>query len=139
MGNIIKYINHTNMKYSLIHQDSSGNKTTTVEKISYLAFIKHATFAGINTKFFPQLPFRYLSILFEFAPHFWTGNCFQQLPQLSSDPTETGYISNKIGRAFSDYLSKKYTEQDSHTVTSAQWHYKVTHSLGKGPIFTATL
>lgn len=95
------------MEYKLIHKDISGNKTTSVGIISFLSFVKHATFAGINRHYFTRLPFRYLSLLFDFAPSFIGPNHFQLLPELVNDPTETAYISNRIGRAFADYFAKK--------------------------------
>ena len=60
-----------NMEYELIHQDAAGTKTTSVDRISFLAFVKHATFAGINRQFFRHLPFRYSGLFFEFAPSFF--------------------------------------------------------------------
>jgi hypothetical protein len=108
------------MEYVLIHQDAAGKKTTSVGHISFLAFVKHATFAGINRQFFPHLPFRYSSLFFEFAPSFFYSNHFQLLPELANDPTETAYISNRIGRAFADYFSKKlYGAKFSHSYECA--------------------
>ena len=108
------------MKYKLIHQDSAGKKETSVDRISFLAFVKHATFAGINRRIFPQIPFRYSSLLFEFAPSFFWSAHFQRLPELVNDPTETAYISNKIGRAFADYFSKKlYGARFTHSYECA--------------------
>lgn len=108
------------MKYELIHQDATGKKTTSVGHISFLAFVKHATFAGINRQFFPRLPFRYFGLFFEFAPSFFWSKRFQLLPELVNDPTETAYISNKIGRAFADYFSKKlYGAKFTHSYECA--------------------
>ena len=108
------------MKYELIHQDAAGKKTTSIGDISFLAFVKHATFAGIDRHFFPHLPFRYFGLFFEFAPSFICSNHFQLLPELVNDPTETAYISNRIGRAFADYFSKKlYGAKFTHSYECA--------------------
>lgn len=109
-----------NMKYELIHLDAAGKKTTSTDRISFLAFVKHATFAGINRRFFPLLPFRYTGLFFEFVPSFFWSNHFQLLPELANDPTETAYLSNRIGRAFADYFSKKlYGAKFTHSYECA--------------------
>lgn len=108
------------MEYELIHQDAAGKKTTSVGHISFLTFVKHATFAGINHLFFPRLPFRYSGLFFEFAPSFFWSDHFQLLPELFNDPTETAYVSNRIGRAFADYFSKKlYGARFTHSYECA--------------------
>lgn len=108
------------MEYKLIHQDAAGKKTTSVDCISFLAFVKHATFAGINRQFFPRLPFRYSGLFFEFAPSFLWADHFRMLPELVNDPTETAYISNRIGRAFADYFAKKlYGARFTHSYECA--------------------
>ncbi|MDO8343490.1 MAG: hypothetical protein Q7T48_09850 [Cellvibrio sp.] len=108
------------MEYELIHQDVVGNKTTSIDRISFLAFVKHATFAGINRRFFPHLPFRYSGLFFEFAPSFFWSGHFQLLSELANDPTETAYLSNRIGRAFADYFSKKlYGARFTHSYECA--------------------
>lgn len=108
------------MEYQLIHQDAAGAKISSTGRISLLAFAKHATFAGINHRFFAQLPFRYASLFLEFAPSFWWPGHFSVLPELSSDPTEIAYISNRVGRAFADYFSKKiYGARFTHSYECA--------------------
>lgn len=108
------------MKYQLIYQSKAGKKISSTGHISFLAFVKHATFAGIDRSFFPRLPFRYSSLFFEFALSFLWSDQFQVLPELASDPTEIAYISNRIGRAFADYFSKKlYGARFTHSYESA--------------------
>lgn len=108
------------MKYELIHKDAIRIITPSDDRISFLAFIKHATFAGIGSRFFLYLPFRSLSLFFEFVPSFFGSNHFHLLPELVNDPTETAYMSNKIGRAFADYLSKKiYGAKFTHSYECA--------------------
>lgn len=108
------------MEYELIHQDAAGNTTTSVDHISFLAFVKHATFAGINRRFFTRLPFRYSGFFFEFAPSFLWSDHFELLPELVNDPTETAYLSNRIGRAFADYFAKKvYGARFTHSYECA--------------------
>lgn len=108
------------MKYELIHQDAAGKITTSVDHISFLAFVKHATFAGIKSRFFPRLPFRYSSLFFEFISSFFWSDHFDLLPELVNDPTETAYVSNRIGRAFADFFSKKlYGAKFTHSYECA--------------------
>ncbi|WP_194715873.1 hypothetical protein [Noviherbaspirillum soli] len=108
------------MQYELIFQNASGNKSTAIGQISFLEFVKHATFAGINRPFFPHLPFRYLGLFFEFIPSFLWSDHFRLLPELVNDPTETAYTSNRIGRAFADYFSKKlYGAKFTHSYECA--------------------
>ena len=108
------------MEYELIHQDAAGKKTTSINRMSFLAFVKHATFAGINRSFFPHLPFRYSSLFFEFIPSFFLSGHFHRLQELANDPTETAYLSNRIGRAFADYFSKKlYGARFTHSYECA--------------------
>ncbi|MCO4311349.1 hypothetical protein [Pectobacterium versatile] len=123
------------MKYELIHQNATGKITTSVNQISFLAFIKHATFAGIGSPFFKHLPFRYLSLFFEFVPSFFRSGHFNLLPELANDPTETAYMSNKIGRAFADYLSKRvYGAKFTHNYECAM-HLKGYPITGNRPDF----
>jgi hypothetical protein len=108
------------MNFELLHQDATGQQTKSIESISFLAFVKHATFAGFNHRFFPALFFRYPSIFFEFVPLFYGSDYFRLIPELASDPTETAYISNRIGRAFADFLSKKiYGAKFTHSYECA--------------------
>lgn len=123
------------MKYELTHQDSKGKIKTTSAEISFLAFVKHATFAGINRPSFPGLPFRYASIFFDFMPSFFGRNHFSPLSELAKDPTETAYMSNRIGRAFADYFSKKiYDAKFTHSYECAMAlkGYKI---IGERPDF----
>lgn len=108
------------MEYKLIHQDAADKITISVDHISFLAFVKHATFAGINRRFFSHLPFRYSGLFFEFMPSFFWSNHFDLLPELVNDPTETAYVSNRIGRAFADLFSKKvYGARFTHSYECA--------------------
>lgn len=108
------------MEYELTHQDITGKINRENGEISLLAFTKHATFAGINHNFFPHAAFRYASLFLEFAPSFWWSSHFRVLPELSSDPTEIAYMSNKVGRAFADYFSKKiYGAKFTHSYECA--------------------
>ncbi len=123
------------MKYELTHQDASGNKENSVGQISFLAFVKHATFAGIDRPFFSGLPFRYFSIFLDYSPSFFRANYFKILPELSSDPTEIAYMSNRIGRAFADYFSKKlYGAKFTHSYECAM-HLKGHPIVGERPDF----
>lgn len=58
------------MKCELIHLDSKNKISTTSGDISFLAFIKYATFAGINTPYHILHPFRYASF-FPILSHFF--------------------------------------------------------------------
>jgi len=122
--------------YKLIHQDGNGQKTTTLETISFLAFVKHATFAGISNGFSPGMLFRYASQFFDFYPSFWgPANHFWTLHELSFDPTERAFLSNRIGRAFADYLSKKlYKARYTHCYETAML-LKGLPIVGKRPDF----
>lgn len=123
------------MDYILIHQDAAGNTTTSKNQISWLAFVKHATFAGIERPFFSTLPLRYTSLLFEFAPSFFWRDGFKLLPELAIDPTETAYISNRVGRAFADHLAKKlYKAKFTHSYECAM-HTKGFPIKGQRPDF----
>jgi len=60
----------------------------------------------MNNVHSPFLASRYASLFFEFVPTLFGNGKFERFPDLASDPTETAYLSNKIGRAFADYFSK---------------------------------
>ncbi|MEB7888770.1 hypothetical protein NGK36_05600 [Hafnia alvei] len=108
------------MKYELVHLDSKNKISTTSGDISFPAFIKHATFAGINNPYHILHPFRYTSFFFDFIPSFLGSNSFRKYPGLEKDPTETAYISNRIGRAFADYFSKRiYGAKFTHSYECA--------------------
>lgn len=94
------------MKYELIHLDSKNKISITSGDISFLAFIKHATFAGINYPYHILHACRYASFFFDFIPSFLGSNSFHKYPGLEKDQTETAYVSNRVGRAFADYFSK---------------------------------
>ena len=114
------------MDFELIHKDARGVITTSFFKMYLLGFIKHATFAGMNSQIYHNYyhylhhAFRYLSLFYEFYPSFIPGYHFKLLKSLSRDPTETAYLSNKIGRAVADYLSKnKYGARFTHCYEDA--------------------
>lgn len=116
------------MKYELIHLDNKGLIKTSHGDISFLAFVKHATFAGLTNPHVILHPFRYTSFFCDFAPSFFRSNHFRKYPGLEKDPTETAYISNRIGRAFADYFSKKiYGARFTHS-------YECAMALKKLPI-----
>jgi hypothetical protein len=108
------------MKYELIHLDNKGLIKTSHADICFLAFIKHATFAGLKSPSIIPYLLRYTSFFCDFAPSFFGSNHFRKYPGLEKDPTETAYISNRIGRAFADYFSKKiYGAQFTHSYECA--------------------
>jgi hypothetical protein len=78
--------------------------------ISFLAFTKHATFAGLGPDFGPYPLLRRLVQTMDFL-QYWDGpNGRFHLPRvLRNDPTELNYISNRIGRALADYCAKRIT------------------------------
>ncbi|MEZ2827769.1 hypothetical protein [Serratia liquefaciens] len=116
------------MKYELIHLDNKGLIKNSHGDISFLAFIKHATFAGLGSHNVILHPLRYTSFFCDFAPSFFGSNNFRKYPGLEKDPTETAYISNRIGRAFADYFSKKiYGAKFTHS-------YECAMALKKLPI-----
>lgn len=103
------------MKINLTHQDLAGNQYKTSKDITYLQLAKHLTFAGIDKWWGSGLFARYLGNLFELTQYydFIKGTIHPAYP-LKDDPTERNYLSNRLGRAIADYLSKdiykaKYT------------------------------
>lgn len=84
------------------------SRTERVEGISFLAFTKHATFAGLGPIFDPNLLIRRLVQTLDFL-QYWDGSngCFTLPPILKNDPTERNYVSNRIGRALADYCAKR--------------------------------
>lgn len=78
--------------------------------ISFLAFTKHATFAGLGPDFGPYPLLRRLVQTLDFL-QYWDGPKGRfRLPRvLRNDPTELNYISNRIGRALADYCAKRIT------------------------------
>ncbi|HDT0625536.1 hypothetical protein [Morganella morganii] len=116
------------MKYELIHLDNKGSIKTSHGDISFLAFIKHATLAGLENPYVILNPLRYIHFFCEFTPSFFGSNHFRKYPGLEKDPTETAYLSNRIGRAFADYFSKKiYGAKFTHS-------YECAMALKKLPI-----
>lgn len=94
------------MIFDLEHKDSHGVIKHSTEKISFPAFVKHLTFAGIGKYRHPSLAFRYWGFLVGFFPY-WRRTYFSLPPFIFNDPTEKGAISRQIGRTLSDFLSKK--------------------------------
>lgn len=95
------------MQFNLTYQDAAGVKTNSSRAISFLQLAKHMTFAGIDKAYFRALPFRYLANFFDLFQNYDIVNGqIQPLWLLSSDPTERNYISNRLGRALADHLSK---------------------------------
>ena len=128
------------MKYQLIHRDGAGKCIESQDYISYLAFIKHLTFAGINSSFFPCLPFRYSAYFLEFLQYKDWASGFKRLPHLINDPTETAYLSNRIGRAFADYFAKKiYGARFTHCYESAMYQYGMDISGSRPDFYCDTL
>lgn len=116
------------MEYELIHLDNKGLIKTSHGEISFLAFIKHATFAGLEGSHVLLHPLRYTSFFCEFAPSFFGSNHFRKYSGLERDPTETAFMSNRIGRAFADFFSKKiYGAKFTHS-------YECAMALKKIPI-----
>lgn len=109
------------MKYELTHLDAKNIINTFQKKITLCEFVKHVTFAGINSLDFWENPFRYASSLFEFIPSFLSNeDYFIRHPALKNDPTETAYMSNRIGRAFADLFSKNiYGARFTHSYECA--------------------
>jgi hypothetical protein len=102
------------MRYELNHQDSSGVIYSGSGDIPLQAFIKHLAFAGFGGFPGPWSLYqfigvcRYLGFAFEFQ-QYWLNDpiCFEIPQPFGDDPTERAYVSNRIGRAFSDYFAKK--------------------------------
>lgn len=116
------------MEYKLIHLDNKGLIKTSLGDISFLAFVKHATFAGLENPRIILHPLRYSGFFFDFASSFFGSNHFCKYSGLEKDPTETAYLSNRIGRAFADYFSKKiYGAKFTHS-------YECAMALQKLPI-----
>ncbi len=109
------------MDYSLIHQDAAGVKHHSDRSITYLQLVKHLTFAGIDRTWFFDMPFRYLGNFFEYAQYYqWNNGPMHPLGLLDADPTERNYLSNRIGRALADHLSKKiYNARYTHSYECA--------------------
>ena len=109
------------MRFELTHQNAAGVKATSSREISYLQLVKHLTFAGIDKAFFFALPARYMANFFEFSQHynFFRGRIYP-LNILAADPTERNYISNRLGRAMADHLSKSiYLARYTHSYECA--------------------
>ncbi len=78
------------------------------DSISFLAFVKHASFAGFDIGINPsfQTALRFLENFHAFFYSFVDGK-FSIIKSLAYDPTERNQFSNKVGRAFADYFAKK--------------------------------
>lgn len=110
------------MRYQIIHWDANNKITIKNANISLPAFAKHAAFAGLNDLNFWMNPYRNISLLFEFIPSFLWSDSFMKYPGLENDPTETAQMSNKIGRAFADFFSKKiYGAKFTHSYECAMF------------------
>ncbi|MFI3223510.1 MAG: hypothetical protein QX191_10790 [Methylococcaceae bacterium] len=90
--------------------------------LTYLQFIKHLAFAGMEVHTSPYFMFRFLGFMFEFLPYWKTSVNGLELPEIVfRDPTELGQISNRIGKALADFLAKKiykakYTHNYEHAM-----------------------
>lgn len=75
--------------------------------LSFLAFTKHATFAGLGPDFGPYPLLRRIVQTLDFL-QYWDGpnGCFTLPRALKDDPTELNHISNRIGRALADHCAK---------------------------------
>jgi len=99
------------MNFNLIHRDGGNNIVFNGAcSLSYLAFCKHLAFSGIRLPIAANLNLasRFIGELIS-SYQYW-GNAphsFSMPAPFANDPTEKAYVSNKIGRAFSDYLSKQ--------------------------------
>ncbi len=95
------------MDFEVIHQDAAGIITVAPYSIGYFAFCKHLTFAGVGPTIAPYLASRLLGDFFGINQYWGNNPVSFELPQpFNNDPTEKAYVSNRIGRAFADYLSK---------------------------------
>lgn len=95
------------IEFQLEYKDKAGNISNSTEAITFPAFVKEISFAGINSKSNPlETNCRILTHIFEFAPSF-IDKKFHLHPELSHDPTEKAYFSNKVGRAIAVYLARK--------------------------------
>lgn len=124
------------MQYRVEHLKADGSLVQLSGDISYLAFCKHMMFAGLGPDHFRKIAFRFVSIYFDWL-QYWNnnGNCFSVPTPFNNDPTEINYISNRIGRAFADYFSKKlYGARYTHAYEDAM--VRRGHPLkGKRPDF----
>lgn len=97
------------IEYTLKHKTNPDAEIVeTKNSISFLAFVKHASFAGFDLRISPS--FRtVLRFLENFHTFFYpfAEKKFSIIPQLAFDPTEKGQFSNRIGRTFADYFAKK--------------------------------
>ncbi len=95
------------MKLKVEYYDGQ-NTTNHVFDLTYLQFIKHLAFAGMGVHTSPYNMFRFLGFWIEFFPYWKTSANGFHLPKvIYNDPTEHGQISNRIGKAFADFLAKK--------------------------------
>jgi len=122
------------MHYDLEHLRKDGKLEQLPGNISYLAFCKHMTFAGLGNDLFPMAKFRYWGNFFSWLQH-WNNSHFSIPTPLNKDPTEISYVSNRIGRAFADYFAKKlYGARFTHSYEDAM--VRQGHKIkGKRPDF----
>jgi len=75
--------------------------------LSFLAFTKHATFAGLGPDFGPYPLLRRIVQTLDFL-QYWDGpnGCFTLPRALKDDPTKLNHLSNRIGRALADHCAK---------------------------------
>ena len=109
------------MKLEVEHIDDKGQINHIELNLSYLQFIKHLAFAGMGENRYPNNSFRYLGHMFEFVQYWGPERNHFSIPKIIfNDPTERGQISNKIGKALADFLSKKiYGAKYTHNYEDA--------------------
>jgi len=95
------------MDFQVIRRNSTNQLPKHCISLTKPAFAKHLAFAGFNSYLSPALFLRFLAIYYEFSIYWSGAPSFFVLPDfIKQDPTEVSYISNRIGRACSDYLAK---------------------------------
>jgi len=94
------------MDFSVRHQNGAGNVFCYYDSIGYLAFCKHLAFAGLGPYSMP--PSRFLGDIVG-SWQYWRLNpqCFSLPNPFANDPTEKAFLSNRVGKAFADYLAKQ--------------------------------
>lgn len=109
------------MKLKVEHLDDKGQIEDIEINLSYLQFIKHLAFAGMGVNRSPYNSFRFLGFMFEFVQYWGPEPDHFSIPEIIfNDPTELGQISNKIGKALADFLSKKiYGAKYTHNYEDA--------------------
>ncbi|MBG9993324.1 hypothetical protein [Pseudoalteromonas sp. NZS37] len=109
------------MKIKVEHLNDKGKIEDIELNLSYLQFIKHLAFAGMGVSKSPHNSPRFLGFMFEFVQYWGSEPDHFSIPRIiSNDPTELGQISNKIGKALADFLSKKiYGAKYTHNYEDA--------------------